>query len=374
MTTSWHSAHIYYYASDKDALILDAVRPLLRQLRPVVPAAYLVRHWRQGPHLRLHLRTDPHTWTTTVQPQIEHTIGSYLRTHPSTATLDEHAELPTHLLLAEREQENGPLTPWYPDNSIHYLPYDPRLHVFGHQQVADLLTDYLTDSTEPLFAMLEHIRDGADTKELLSLSLMLATSHTLAPPITRSFMSYRSHAEHFLAQSTDPAGTQAAFNRHYHTHHEALTNRVQAVIATLEDRSAGESAPFVRAWAALLQAYADRATPLIQAGLLFPATPAPPPTGPRGPAFFQTLLDNRTYQERILNNLPFNRNRLGLNFTYQHISRLGLSPFQRMRTCHVAANAVEDVYGVSAVNIIKTFIEQHPNQSARAQVLPEAHP
>jgi AcrR family transcriptional regulator len=105
--TSWHSAHIYYYEPDKDALLLDAIRPRLHQLRPVVQRAYVVRHWRQGPHLRLHLHTDAHTWTTTVQPQLDQTITSYLRTHPSTATLDERAELPVHLLLAERDRKTG---------------------------------------------------------------------------------------------------------------------------------------------------------------------------------------------------------------------------------------------------------------------------
>ncbi len=39
--TSWHSAHIYYYEPDKDALLLDAIRPLLHQLRPVVERAYV---------------------------------------------------------------------------------------------------------------------------------------------------------------------------------------------------------------------------------------------------------------------------------------------------------------------------------------------
>jgi AcrR family transcriptional regulator len=191
MASSWHSAHVYYYDPDKDALLLDAIRPLLHQLRPVVESAYVVRHWRQGPHLRVHVRTDPHTWTSIVQPQLEQIIGAYLRAHPSTVTLDERAELPMHLLLAEREQERGPLSPWFPDNSIQYQPYDPRLHVLGDQRVADLLADYLAASTETLFELLEHIRSGADTKELLSLGLMLATSHTLAPPLHRSFMSYR---------------------------------------------------------------------------------------------------------------------------------------------------------------------------------------
>lgn len=359
--TRWHSAHISYHDPDKDALLLDAIRPLLYQLRPVVQGAYVVRHWRQGPHLRLHVRTDAHTWTSTVQPQLERTIGSYLRAHPSTTTLDERAELPIHLLLAQHEQEYGPLTPWFPDNSLHYHPHDPRLHVLGHQDVADLLTDYLTDSTELLFEMLEHIRGGADTKELLSFSLMLATSHTLAPPITHSFISYRSHAEGFLFQSADPAATRAGFDEHYHTHRETLTDRVHAVIDTLDDRQDGEPVPFVHAWATLLTTYADRAKPLIQRGLLFPTTPAPLPTDPPRAAFHQLMFGNRAYREGVLDNPDFHRYRFGLNCTYLHINRLGLAPIQRMRTCHLAANAVEDAYGVSAIDMIKTFVDQYPD-------------
>jgi AcrR family transcriptional regulator len=359
--TRWHSAHIYYYEPDKDGLLLDAIRPLLHQLRPVVERAYVVRHWRQGPHLRLHLRTDPHTWTTTVQPQLDQTIGTYLRTHPSTAALDEHSELPIHLLLAEREQENGPLTPWFPDNSVHYQPYDPRLHVLGDQDVADLLTDYLAESTELLFDMLEHVRSAADTKELLSLSLMLATSHTLAPPITHSFVFYRSHAEGFLFQSTDPAAARAAFDQHYRTHRQTLTDRVHAVIDTLEGRGEEQPVPFVRAWAALVTTYADRATPLIQAGLVFPKTPSPQPSDPPRAAFHQMMFGNRSYRERVFDNPHFHRYRFGLNCTYLQINRLGLAPIHRMRICHLAANAIEDTYGVSAVGMIKTFVERHPD-------------
>lgn len=363
-TTSWHSAHIYYHEPDKNALILDAVRPLLRRLRPVVERAYLVRHWRQGPHLRVHVCTDPDTWATTVQPQLERTIGGYLRAHPSTATLDERAELPMHLLLAEREEEHGPLTPWFPDNSIQYQPYDPRLHVLGHQEVAELLADYLSAATEILFELLEHIRAGADTPELLSLGLMLATSHALAPPLHRSFMSYRSHAEGFMSTSTDPAAARAAFDAYYRTHRETLTDRARAVIATLEDRQEGPPVPFVRDWAALLTTYTDRAMPLIEAGLVYQETPAPAPTDPPSPGYPRMLFSNRAYRERVLDTPRFRRYRLGINWTYLQLNRLGVTPFQRKRTCYIVASAVEDVYGISVDDMVKTFAERYANHSA----------
>jgi AcrR family transcriptional regulator len=362
--TGWYSAHIYYYEPDKDALILEGIRPLVHRLRPVVESVYLVRHWRQGPHVRLHVRTDAHTWASVVQPQVEDIIGGYLRAHPSTAVLDERAELPMHLLLAEREQEIGPLSPWYPDNSIQYLPYDSRLHVLDHQEVADLVAGYLSESTEPLFAMLEHVRSGADTKELLGVSLMLATSHTLAPPITHSFVSYRSHAEGFLFGSSDPAATRTGFDEYYRAHRKVFTDRVRAVIATLEGRHDDPPVPFVREWAALVRIHADRAKPLIRHGLVYPKTPAPQPDDPPRSEFHQMMFGNRTYRERVFDDPRFHRYRVGLNCTYQQINRLGLAPAQRMRTCHLAANAVEDVYGLNAIDMVRTFVEQHPDPPA----------
>jgi hypothetical protein len=38
------------------------------------------------------------------------------------------------------------------------------------------------------------------------------------------------------------------------------------------------------------------------------------------------------------------------------ISRMGLTPYERLRTCHVAANAVEEVYGVSAFDLVAGFV------------------
>jgi hypothetical protein len=136
---------------------------------------------------------------------------------------------------------------------------------------------------------------------------------------------------------------------------------VQAVIATLDGRGEEQPVPFAHAWAALLTTYADRATPLIQAGLVFPKTPSPQPSDPPRAAFHQMMFGNRSYRERVFDNPHFHRYRFGLNCTYLQINRLGLAPIHRMRICHLAANAIEDTYGVSAVDMIKTFVERHPD-------------
>jgi hypothetical protein len=55
----WHTIHVHYYDRDKDALILDGVRPLFRALHGRVDAVYFTRRRRRrrGAHLRLNVRT-----------------------------------------------------------------------------------------------------------------------------------------------------------------------------------------------------------------------------------------------------------------------------------------------------------------------------
>ena len=47
----------------------------------------------------------------------------------------------------------------------------------------------------------------------------------------------------------------------------------------------------------------------------------------------------------------FTKYRLMLNYTYLQLTRLGLLPAQRFLLCHLAANAAEEMYRVSAVDV-----------------------
>ncbi|NUR60156.1 MAG: bacteriocin biosynthesis protein [Catenulispora sp.] len=367
MTATWHTVHVYYHAADKDSLLLDAVRPLLERIKGLTEAAYVVPHWRQGPHLRLNIRTDEERWRD-VRPRIDEIVGGHLRDHPSTAVLDQDSILRRHRLLAVREQEIGPLTPWPPDNSIQDAPFDPRRHVLGSEAAVELLTSFYTDSTELLFAMLEHVRDGRDDKGRLGMNLMLTVAHTAAP-ITRSFVSYRAHAEGYLTWAADPAASRAAFDRAYADRRTELTGRVRAVIAALDDPAA-PAVPFVREWAGLLAAYRARITPLLDSGELpLPMTdPAAPneaaprlggvPVPQRLPGeLHQLILTSPAYHRAVFEQPAFLNYRVLLNYTYLHLTRMGLTPLDRFRLCHLTANAVEDAYGLSAVELIRRSVE-----------------
>ncbi|MCA2221927.1 thiopeptide maturation pyridine synthase [Nonomuraea aurantiaca] len=353
----------------QDDLLLDAVGPLLRHLRGTVEAAHVLRHWRRGPHLRLNVKTDPATWAEAVRQAIDEIIGSYLRAHPSTAVLDQRALLAQHRVLAEQEKDPGPLTPWYPDSSLHDAPYDSR-HQALDEDAASLLAGFYTDSTPLLLDMLRHVRSGHDTKDGLAMTLMLATSHTAMSPITRSFVSYRSHAEGFLARCADSDAVRAGFERDYQARRDELTGRVRAVIATLDSADDTDCAigidsitgnvPFVREWAALIAEYGRRAEPLIARGrLIRPGSHQEALAIPRLSDFHRLMFSSRTYHDRVFADPGFLRYRVLINYTYLQNTRLGITPPARFRICHLAANAVEEVYDLSALGLIRAFVEAH---------------
>lgn len=361
---TWHCVHVYYHAADKDGLLLDAVRPLFDGLRGQVESAYVLRHWRQGPHLRLNVKAAPAVWKEAVRPRVDEVIGPYLREHPSTAALDPAESLDRHRLLAMREQEHGPLTPWPPDNSIRDAPYDSRRHVLGSDEAVDLLTAFYADATPLLFGMLEHVRAGGDSRAGLALSLLLTVAHT-SQHIRRSYLSYRMHAEGFITWAADPEGVRAAFDRDYRERRAALTRRVRDAVAALDDPAAPPVA-FVREWAALLEEYRRRAGALLDDGRLVQPTfepgqafrkgPGDPPGPHREPNELQRLVyDNPDYHAAVFTDPRFLRYRVLLNYTYLHLTRLGLTPLDRFRTCHLLANAVEDVYGLSGLDVMRRF-------------------
>ncbi|MFI9007951.1 thiopeptide maturation pyridine synthase [Actinosynnema sp. NPDC053489] len=352
--TSWHCVHVHFHEPDVDRLILDAVRPLFQQVRSRVDGLHLARHWLRGPHLRLFARTDPDTWARVVRPRVDTVVGGYLAAHPSTAVPDLEHELAQHRFLARRERERGPLTPWFPDNSIHEQPYDARPHVIRSPEVGELMAEFASAGTQPLFRMLEQVRAGADAKELIALELMLATTAAARPPVAAGFASYRSHAEAFLRSCRDPEAVRAAFDAHYESRREAFTARTRAVLATLG--GGVDRTPYARRWAALCREHGRRARPLVERGLVFP-----PPVEPPAAPVHALPLGDRAHREALRRDPGFLTYRFLLNCAHLQVGRLGLTPFQRFRTCHAAANAVEEVLGVRAVDAVRAHVEARPD-------------
>ena len=360
--SSWSAIHITYYDDRKDDLILDAVQPLLARIAGAVRCAYFTRHWRRGPQVLVPVLASPSAFRDVVEPAAREIVGGYLVRHPSTASLPpEAALLEVHRRLAEMEQDEGPLRPLRPDNSISFEAHDRRLRTLGGEAASDLLADFYAAGNDLTFRMLEHVRAGR-SRETLGLSLMLAVAHSFwgdPPDIRSGFVSFRSHAEAFLHHSSDPAWARAQFDHRYERNRQALGRLVRGVLETL-DRGGSGRVLFVSEWVELLRPFWVRAATLAESGQLGPALGQPPENPPahgRGQSpLHQTMRDSDVFRRRFFDDPQFQRYRLTLNYTYLEMARLGVMGYARYLLCHLAANAVEETLGVDALQMIEGVV------------------
>lgn len=362
----WFSIHIYYYDEQKDQLILDCVQPLFRAVREQCASLFFVRHWAQGPHLRLRFLCSPDQFANHIQPLAEKEISSYLGTHPSTTVLNEDQLRPVYENLAQQEMERGPILPLLPDNSLHTLPYDRRLHVLNSPLLAELLEDFYCQTNNLTFEMLTYIRQGHNLLSL-SLDLLYTTAQAFKEvPITDGYLSYRSHADAFIISCAQPQAVRSLFEQKYRAQAAALTQRLPHLLGALERKDTRFS--FMLSWSQVMQHFWARTIPLLQSGQIdgmphLEDNDRPTFTGLAGEnleqsAFHQQLESNPEYKDALYADTRFQCYRLMLNMLYLHLSRLGVRSVERFMLCYLAANTVEQVFHIDAIEKFSNDIQR----------------
>ncbi|MFD9686036.1 thiopeptide maturation pyridine synthase [Kitasatospora sp. NPDC059146] len=356
--TVWRTVNVFHHEPDRTDLLLDAVRPFVAEVAPAARRVYFQPHWRRGPHVRIVVQASAEVFDGVVAPAVADVLEPYLRAHPSTVVLDERASHAEHVRLAAVERERGPLTPWAPDNSVGTEPYDRREHVLGGPAAADLLADYYVDSNDLVFGILDRIRDGG-SKTALAVDLFIAAAHRFLPPVTYGYMSYRGHADAFLAKNPD--GLRARFDQVYEANAGAFRQRVVEITAAADHHDAVRFGELLD----VLLRYRDRADGLIGTGEL--ALDTDPNGDPeawgatwsawsdRSP-FHRVLGGHRPAAEQLGGWHTFKRYRVVLNWMYLNMYRLGIGELERNLICHVVSRAVEDVHGVTAMDRIEDLI------------------
>lgn len=353
MTSRWHTVCAYHFDErGTDDLVLDAVRPLVRGCG--AEAAYFTRHWRRGPHVRLNVLAAADALRGEVLPAAYEVLGGYLRRHPSTATPDALALLPGHRRLAAAERERGPLWPWRADNSVHVEAHDPRAHVLGGDAAADAIAGFHVAANESAFTAMEAVR-GGEQRLWLAFDLIAATAHTFAAGgLPRGFVSFRAHAEVFLAGTPAPDPARAEWDRRSALARNALRDR----LTRLETPSA-----VVGGWLAALRSFSELGYALVDSGeLRLDGAPVPPAAAealvpPGASAFLRELITNEDFHRQVVPSPGFARYRLLLNLLYLQLTRIGVRAVDRYLLCHLLADTVEDVYGLSSLEALRDNVK-----------------
>lgn len=348
----WRSVNVFHHDSDHTDLLLDAVQPFIATVAPSVSRIYYQPHWRRGPHIRILIQADVQAFEDVVKPAIHEILVDYLRTNPSTVVLDETEAREQHLRLAEFERETGPLTPWAANNSVEIAEHDRRVDVLGSPAAADLLADYFVDTTDIVFDILDWVRGGG-SRMALAIDLFIGAANRFLPPVTYGYMSYRGHADAFLAKMPD--GMRPRFDNVYDANAAHFRQRVV-------DITAAEDYHDVIRFGALLDVllrYRDQAAELIEAGAV---NLNPDAWGSSWSAwsdrspFHKLLGGHRGAADQLGGWTEFQRYRIVLNWLYLNMYRLGIGELERNLVCHVVSRAVEDVHGVTATDRIQELI------------------
>ncbi|MDT0303590.1 thiopeptide maturation pyridine synthase [Streptomonospora wellingtoniae] len=341
----WQAIHVHYSDDNQDRLILDAVRPLFERVAADVPEAYFTPHWRRGPHLRLLFRAGDEVFHDVVRPAARDVVGAFLRDRPATTKLDEARVLPLHERLAEREGEKGPLRPFQPNNTLTVERYDPRLHMLGNRETAELQARFYVAATPLAFAMIEGTPDPGDRRRL-AFALLIATVHAFtATGLAQSYATFRSHAEAFLA--TTPGGEEyrSEWDAQYTRYAERFETELVEALATVDGHR--DSVPFLRQWVDTMRPVERDVRALQHVGTLH--MPPADLSAPRSE--FHRALAASPGAAAVLQGPEFTVFRQLINYFYLHLTRIGLSAMERNALCHIAANTAERHYGMTALEM-----------------------
>lgn len=344
---TWHSIQLHHHdQSEIDSLLLDGIRPVLQELAEQGIPGYFQRHWLRGPHVRIILSCSDSRWTAEVLPQLSEQLVAVAERFRSAGHPDQVGELAMHRRLADLEDEPGQLEPWLPDNSVQVEPFDARLHVLKTAAASDLLSRWHTASTPITWRLLDQQRSGAELSVPL-LRLMLASAERGCPPISRGFLSYRSHAEGFLANTSDPAAQRARFDAAYRRNSAELRTLLDEVLAACPRPDAAD---LLADWVPLIDRFKVEVEELHRAGQLdlprIPEVGAGLAPGVTVSAFHRSMFADDAVRDELSTAPWFLVYRVLLNYQYLLFSRLGLAPRQRFALCYLAARTVEDAYGI----------------------------
>ncbi|MFE6306560.1 thiopeptide maturation pyridine synthase [Nocardiopsis sp. NPDC057823] len=350
---SWHSIHVHHHGEATSQLVAEALWPVSRELERRGLRNWFVRHWRRGPHLRLNVEAGSGEFRAAL-PMVAQVLDPYLAALPATET-DVGALLPLHRRTAEQEQEPGPLTPWFPDNSWHVDDYDDRMAVHRTPEAAALVADFLRDANEHAFEVTAEVAAGASLPAVVFDTMAVLADRLVDGGIAVGYLSYRSHAEAYLSYLPERAPWRREWDDRYRSHARALADRIDRLVGP---GSPGD--PRASEFADLIARYRSAGAELYERGLL-PALRIDPLDGQRDDPraadspFHHALLSSGHWTTRVGPSADFAVYRLALNLMYLQFTRLGITPHHRLFLCHLLAEAVERRTGRSWADLIRSW-------------------
>lgn len=253
---TWLSAHIFYH-DEQDGLLLDCLRPLVRQLeeRELIDRFFFIRYWEGGPHIRLRLGGDCAVLEAEVKPLVNAQVGEYMLTCPSEALIQEEEIKLQHAQLYRREYGSAGFTPLYPNNSMQYLTYTPERERYGGRRGVEIAESHFEQSSRIAFRLLDQTRHKKRLRQTIALRFALALALSMGvgrENLEAYFLNYLRFWLYFneLSQET----VSDSFRRSFESQKQEILPYMQKSLEMLDDWPDHSRQGILCAWMADLQA------------------------------------------------------------------------------------------------------------------------
>lgn len=241
MSDEWVALHVFY-ASDANPILVEAVRPLVAELRAEgkISGWFFIKYWLEGPHLRVRFRPSDAALREEVTDRARQALEGFLRRRPALYDTDSDAlaDLYRQMFIAEYGQERWEaeygeqgVIPVRPNNSVAVRPYERELGRYGGPvgiEIAEWHFEHSSDLVAELLASSNtHVRPV-----LLGLAaqLSLMTAYTFLgddAAVRRFFQRYRAFWE--TSYETPSEEHQSSFDTSFERAGDALAARIDHI-------------------------------------------------------------------------------------------------------------------------------------------------
>ena len=211
----WVSVHAFYHGN-LDVLLLDAVRPLVAELRErrLIDGYFFLRYWDGGQHLRLRL-------DSTVDGEVERLaldrLRRYLAANPAAdfAGMDRYPDLAASYAAGEGVTDY--LREPMPNNTVHAIPYRPETERYGEGAALAAVERHFVESSRIALGLIAAgaTRDQRHTVALAATLLAWRTGRPrqtgIIPELERRYLAGRSGLHEIAKRTKEIADGVSSF-------------------------------------------------------------------------------------------------------------------------------------------------------------------
>jgi len=189
MPKTWIALHIFY-ASNQNPLLLEAVEPLVQDLRErgLIQRFFFIKYWQEGPHVRLRLLPAEGADEEEIKQRAETAISAYLKRRPALYNAADESIAPFYkdIFVWEYGQDkwdekygSDGTMPIQPNNCMQFATYEPEHGRYGGEEGVQLAEWHFEKSSEIILKLIRKTNLHVRTI-MLGQSIQLALLFCLA--------------------------------------------------------------------------------------------------------------------------------------------------------------------------------------------------